>query len=165
MSSSSRVHCYEEEISGLHQKNKRLETTVAGMQNVLNDKLKGKTQAPHFRHKSCRVGNEISTAYARKCDSMSSTNSTPRDEYGRKLSRDNSSLPTRAHRIWLPQEHGPMKTTKKTKVPLTNPREKMSERMKELEAGMQDLRRKIAIATQQDLDDDEDFDEELPLSR
>uniref|UniRef100_A0A803PIA3 Uncharacterized protein n=1 Tax=Cannabis sativa TaxID=3483 RepID=A0A803PIA3_CANSA len=54
---SSRAHYYEVEISNLCQKNKKLETTMAGMQKMLNRILKDKTQA-------------------NKGDSLSSTNNT-----------------------------------------------------------------------------------------
>uniref|UniRef100_A0A803NXH6 Uncharacterized protein n=1 Tax=Cannabis sativa TaxID=3483 RepID=A0A803NXH6_CANSA len=59
----------------------------------------------------------------------------------------------------------PMQTTQNTQVPLANSWGRMSEKMKELEAEMQDLHRKIAIAMNGGLNDDEEFDEESPLSR
>uniref|UniRef100_A0A803PZN0 Uncharacterized protein n=1 Tax=Cannabis sativa TaxID=3483 RepID=A0A803PZN0_CANSA len=145
------------------------------MQKVLSGILKGKTQASHFYHKSHRVGNKISTAYTSKGNSMSSLNSTPRDEHGRRLSREKSLMgqlkqlePTHHEEISLRKTpHNLRKRLHPRGLILggTSSMVPPRARMKELEVEMQDLRRKIAFATQEDLNDDEEFDEESPLSR
>uniref|UniRef100_A0A803PI35 Uncharacterized protein n=1 Tax=Cannabis sativa TaxID=3483 RepID=A0A803PI35_CANSA len=59
---------------------------------------------------------------------------------------------------------GSMQTARKIQVSFTNSRERVKKRMRELEAEMQDLRRRMATTSKEDSNDDE-FEEESPFLR